>query len=217
MIAGLAAHQCYSSSRSYIYGWAVLLCVLGLLWLVVFDVGGPLLWGRETLLVGLGLIAGWRYGWQALHAARALVYRRIVFPRLRRAALAAGANDAAHVYVVVLSYRMSSELNAAVYSALVRDLQHYGRPATIVACVSDIGDTAQLESVARRAKGLRFVPLQQTKLGKRDAMERALDVLVRLHPVERSVVVLIDGDTLSGARHYSCLHSAAARHRRCRR
>ncbi len=196
MSSALAEHERHSTTGSYLSGWLLLACVLGFLWLVVATTPGNLLWAHSGILFGLGAVALWRYGWQATHALRAFTYRRVVFPRLRRAA--DSAPDAAHVYVVVLSFRMSAELNAAVYAALVRDLQHYGRPATIVACVSDRSDVSQLNGLSRAAQNIRFLPVQQSKLGKRDAMERALDLLVRLHPVEDSVVVLFDGDTFIG-------------------
>ena len=191
----LGQHQSESTAQSYRRGWALLLIVLACLWLTAVSAGSALLYGQHGVLFGLGLIACWRYGWQATHGARALFYRTVVFPRLRRAVTGAPAADATHVYVVVLSFRMSSEVNAAVYSALIRDLQHYAQPATIVACVSDPSDRLQLDQLARDRKLIRLVPLQQSRLGKRDAMERALDWLVRLHPSEGSVVALIDGDT----------------------
>ena len=189
----VAAHQRYSTAQSYLFGWIVLLAVFGALLFIMSCSSGQLLDGHVSLLFGLGAITFWRYSWQAVHGVRALVYSRIVFPRMRRAALPAV--EASHVYVVVLSFRNQSELNAAVYSALVRDLQDYGRPATIVACISDHGDIVQLDRLADKAQGICVLPLQQSRLGKRDGMERALDLLVRLHPVEGSVVALVDGDT----------------------
>ena len=189
----LAAHRRYSTAQSYLYGWVVLVAVLTILLLIMSFSSGQLLNVPLSVLFSLGVITCWRYGWQAVHGLRALIYSRIVFPRLRRAAVQAA--EATHVYVVVLSFRMQSEVNAAVYSALLRDLRNYGRPATIVACVSDHADVVQIDQLVRPADNICLLPLLQSRLGKRDGMERALDLLVRRHPVAGSVVALVDGDT----------------------
>jgi mannuronan synthase len=144
-------------------------------------------------LVALGAIGIWRYSWAAVHLTRAVIYQFFAFPRLRRDA--EGTPSAMHVYAVVLSYRMAPEINAAVYSALARDLKDYGRPATIVGCVSDPGDAEALRGVKLGA-GIELVVIQQSNLGKREAMERALSLLASRPVPPASCVVLMDGDTV---------------------
>lgn len=186
----LAKYSTRSPAASYAIGWAwfaLLAIVAG--WALIAAPSSPV--GRG-LLFGLGFISLWRYSLAAIHAVRALLYRQVVFPELRRAA--ESAPQASHVYVVVLSFRMPPELNAAVYGALVRDLVAYGRPATVVACISDVGDLSVLEPLRAHAS-VHLVTVQQSTLGKRDAMEMGLHRIADLHPLPGAVVVLLDGDT----------------------
>lgn len=182
-----------SRPLSYGVGWALLgLIVLGAI--AVIDASGlPHETHPAGLILGLGALATWRYGWATLNAVRAVYYCSIAFPRRRRAAVVA--KPASHVCVVVLSFQMDNLLNAAVYEALLRNLAAYGQPATVVACVSDQADVAQLRML-EVPSNVQLVPLQQSKRGKRDAMERGLDFLADTPIPPGAVVVLLDGDTL---------------------
>ena len=40
----------------------------------------------RLLIVTLGVLAIWRYGWWSLHLVRSSIYARLVFPKLRRRA-----------------------------------------------------------------------------------------------------------------------------------
>src|SRR5438128_922892 len=42
--------------------------------------------GASTMVVSLGVMAAWRYGWWFLHFVRSTIYSRLVFPRLRKRA-----------------------------------------------------------------------------------------------------------------------------------
>jgi hypothetical protein len=74
-------------------------------------------------------------------------------------------------------------------------LEDYGRPATIVACVSDPGDAEALRGV-KLGERIELVVIQQSDLGKREAMERALSLLASRPVPPNSCVVLMDGDTV---------------------
>lgn len=144
-------------------------------------------------VITLGAIAAWRYSWAAINLMRAVAYQFGVFPHCRRS-LPVGVN-ASYIYVVVLSYRMGAEINAAVYGALIRDLKRHGRPATIVACISDQTDIEVLEAF-RDLANVRVIGLKQSNKGKRDAMERGLALFARDNPPPGAIVALMDGDTL---------------------
>jgi len=133
----------------------------------------------DPSLITLGAIATWRYSWAAINLS-ALSLTNLLSSRASDAALSRGAN-APHIYVVVLSYHMGAETNAAVYGALIRDLKRHGRPATVVACISDPVDFAVLNAFHNLGK-IRLIPLQQSNKGKRDAMERGLALLARSNP-----------------------------------
>jgi mannuronan synthase len=188
----LADYQSCSSTISYVVGW-ILLCGMFTASMIIAAMCGMPEVSPGVPLITLGAIATWRYSWAAINLMRALAYQFGAFLDLRRA-LPVGGN-ASHIYVVVLSYRMGAEINAAVYGALIRDLKRHGRPATIVACISDQMDIEVLEAFGDLGN-VRVIALKQSKKGKRDAMERGLALLARDNPPPGAIVALMDGDTL---------------------
>ena len=155
---------------------------------------------RRGTLLAFGAVGVWRWSWAGLHVLRTLVYKHVAFPRLRRAASRAGCPPT--LYVLVTSYRMSQELNAAVYGRLLDEVARYGVEAFIVACVTDPADAAVLEGlVAHRddlPEGTALHVMMQAGKGKRPAMAEALRAIVGRQPPPGSQVVLMDGDTLLG-------------------
>jgi glycosyltransferase Alg8 len=169
----------------------------------------PAVWdpqSREFIII-LGVIGAWRYGWGAVHLARSLVYRKVVFPRWRRALgrLAAATPDgaapvrAAEVYCIVTSYRIRAETTVAVYRALIAELRRYGQPATIVATIVELGDQRLLKRLFQSLSPpdrLRLVLVRLPGTGKRAALATALRGVSRLRPAPGAAVVVMDGDTV---------------------
>lgn len=150
------------------------------------------------LLATVGLIGAWRWSWAALHLARSMLWRWAAFPRLRR--LADAAPKPAGVAVLVTSYRMSAELNAAVYGSLFAELARLGVPGTVAACVTDLADIEVLEWLFHAQPGLPpgtvLRCLLQDGTGKRSAMAAGLHEIARSTWRPGSVLVLMDGDTV---------------------
>lgn len=157
----------------------------------------PALWGT---MASIGLVALWRWSWGALHLLRALIYRWRVFPAIRRKARSAPRPPA--LYVLVTSYRMSVEANAAVYGSLFDEVAAYGAPSFIVACITDPADARIIGALfdARRNMpsgcSLRFITQDGT--GKRSAMAEALAAIAEHYPLPDAQIVLMDGDTVLG-------------------
>ena len=190
----LLEHERHSSFISHVVGWIVLLGVVSVCLAYILMFGLPPV-DKHPAVFFLGFIGLWRYSWQLTHLTRSFLYQFFVFPRLRRS-LAPGI-EASHVYVVVLSYRMGAELNTASYGALLADLKSLGRPATVVACITDPVDFQVLASLAENSL-VRIIPLLQSGRGKRDAMDHALAVLASENVPPGAVVALMDGDTVIG-------------------
>ena len=170
-----------------------------LMLLAVLPPGLPTVRPSATILV-FGTVGLWRWSWAGLHLLRALIYKRIVFPGFRRAA--ARAPRPANLYVLITSYRMAPELNAAVYARLLDEIAVYGVPAFIVACVTDPADATVIAHVIERRhdlpEGTALHVAMQAGTGKRPAMANALRAIMQRRPPPGSQVVLMDGDTLLG-------------------
>lgn len=163
---------------------------------------------REFVVI-LGLVGAWRYGWNLVHFTRALIYRRLVFPRWRRGAVRMLAAHAAgepvpdprpsEVYCIVTSYRIQAETTAACYHALIDELLRYGRPAMIVASVVELADERLIKRLFQQRGApaemrLLFVRLPAT--GKRVALATSLRAVSRLRPAGDAAVVVMDGDAI---------------------
>ena len=186
-----------SSGRSYAVGLIINFAgwIIVLAWLMSEHPDGLLQMVTEhsATFAVFGVIAMWRYLWLATHFCRAMIYQYVTFPRVRLASQNAG--KASHIYAVVLSYRMESDVNATAYMAIARDIAHYGCAGTIVACISDQADIDLLESLPLPAC-VRLIPLMQSGRGKRDAMERALTFLANESRPANACLALIDGDSV---------------------
>ncbi|WP_372001085.1 glycosyltransferase [Tistrella mobilis] len=165
--------------------------------------------GTTVFIATIGIIGIWRYSWAAMHYVRAFRYKFFVFPRIRAAADAARL-PLPYFYILVTSFRMSAQMNAAVYGRLIDEIAACGSGATIIAGVTDPADIEVLRRVVRRhAESARVVllPVFQAGKGKRHAMADALELIAARHPKPGSQVILMDGDTLLGE---GCLARAAS-------
>ncbi|CAH2603911.1 Glycosyltransferase family 2 protein [Rhodovastum atsumiense] len=167
-------------------------------------------WG---LVLGVGIIGLWRWSWGGLHLLRALIYRWLVFPRIRRAAELQPPPRS--LFVLVTSYRMKTATNVLVYGKLFDEIQRIGVPAFIVACITDPADAQIIGQMFRNCdalpEGTTLRIIAQTGTGKRSAMAEALEAIAAQHPLPGAQVVLMDGDTLlsSGTLSRTCSVLAA--------
>lgn len=163
----------------------------------LFDPGA-----REFVLL-LGLVGIWRYGWGAVHLARALLYQKRIFPQLRRAAEAlAAAPDGPRVpelVLVVTIWRIPPETTAAALRAALEEAARTGLPTTLVVALVEPADLRLVKAVVARAPAeLRFrvaiVRLPPT--GKRPALAAALRAVARRRVDPEAAVVVMDGDAV---------------------
>ena len=152
-------------------------------------------------LIVVGAIGIWRYSWAALNFARALVYLKWAFPRLRRRAEAAYAQRpiAAHAYFLTTSYKIDVDTTTRVYHSIFRAAQASTGGASIVASVVDAADARLIRQIfAGMPYDMSRVALlidQIPGTGKRDALARSLRLIARAAPTRHDVVIFVDGDS----------------------
>lgn len=194
----LPEYQARSGYRSYLAGTAI---YLGALMLLIALTPANLTFNR-MLLLPFGAVGIWRWSWGGAHLVRAVIYKRLVYPGLRRRS--ASAPPPSHLYVLVTSYRMRAEINSAVYSRLFAEIADYGVPALVVAAITSAADQWVIGQAFERQAGLpdgcRVVFHRQKGTGKRTAMAQCLRTIIRQHVPPDAQVILMDGDSLIGAR-----------------
>lgn len=162
----------------------------------------PAVWQPDALefVIILGLFGAWRFGWGAIHLARALIYRRLVFPEWRRDADAqAHTAHAAPVYVVITSYRIRGETTIRAYQAAIAEAVRYGGPVTIVAAIVELADQRAIKRLFQDMSlpaEVRLMFVRRPGIGKRHGLACALRAISRERPVADAAVVMVDGDTL---------------------
>lgn len=154
----------------------------------------------QQFLLIIGIFGVWRYSWGATHLVRSVIYRKLVFPRWRKQAIATG--DAArpsHLYLLVTSFRIPTETTRQVYASVIEEALRYDAPTTIVASLVEMSDERLVKDMFRSYNPpphirLTLVRLQGT--GKRDGLACAFRAISREHPPEGFLVAVIDGDSL---------------------
>tara|TARA_R110002124_G_scaffold31867_19_gene107719 strand:- start:4909 stop:6471 length:1563 start_codon:yes stop_codon:yes gene_type:complete len=155
--------------------------------------------GSAAFFASIGMIGMWRWSWGGFHILRAYAYTRRVFPMIRRRAEADPLVYNRHVAVVVLSWKMGDQMNAAVFTNLFRDILDYSGSGTVVAAVSSGQDMAVISHVHRATDprgGIRLEFTMQDGTGKRSAMADALACLRDIGVPPDCPGILMDGDTL---------------------
>jgi mannuronan synthase len=192
----LPGHRADSTPAALLAGW-MLLAALALILLALLPEEDVPTAGAALLTIGV--IGLWRWSWAGVHFIRAMIYRRRVFPRLR--AQAEGAPLPPALYVVVTSYRISPEMNAAVYGRLLDEARQLRIPCCVVACITDMADAEVLRLVfdqrrATLAEGSALYLLPQAGTGKRGALVDAINLIQGLGASPHAQMLLMDGDTL---------------------
>lgn len=180
--------------------WRSCLCCAMFLWAAL----GLVLLTPETaarpFVAAVGGVALWRYSWTGVHLLRALVYLKLVFPRLAtQARQAADPVQVSHVYTIVASYDVEEAVFRSVYRALIENLVSIGRPATVIAAITSDRDCAILAELAAgidEGQAITLCAQFQNGKGKRPALAQALRYIQRDMPPADALTVFLDGDVV---------------------
>ncbi len=142
----------------------------------------------------------WRYGWGFLHFVRALVFRRVVFPRQRKAADAVVKQDPPNAFLLVTTFRIDSAVTTRVYKAAFEAALAAPGKATVVASVVETGDQRLIKTLFQKLCGdqdkVDLVIVRIAGTGKRDALAYGFRAIARRTPADDDVVAVIDGDSI---------------------
>src|SRR5262249_45515568 len=155
---------------------------------------------NSLLIVTLGPLAIWRYGWWLLHLVRSNVYARLVFPRLRRRAQKAwsGGRRPPFVHFLVTTYKERPEITERVLESIFAECRRSGIPARIFIATGDVSDERVIENYCSDVEGVaaEIVIVRQNQSGKRAAMGLGLRALSRYGVGTNDIVIFMDGDSV---------------------
>ncbi|AHM03574.1 Alginate biosynthesis protein Alg8 [Roseibacterium elongatum DSM 19469] len=178
--------------------WAIYCSVAIGVWYVALSTPRPEASG--LFFTTIGIIALWRYSWWLVHQVRSRIFLKRVFPRLRAQAERV-ATPLDHVYAVVLSYNIDEADFVKCYASLIDAAVESDVPTTIVASITTDRDRRLLHRAYLAAgcpEKVEIIAQFQKGDGKRSAIGEGLRVVARDCPPDRSVTILMDGDTVLG-------------------
>ena len=175
--------------------------LLGLMVLALLIGASDLAGGREAFVV-IGLLGIWRYSWALLNFARAIWFRRHVYPN-RKAQVTKAYEDRgrpAFAHFLVTSYKIPTDVTLRVYrSIFAAAAMRSEGGAQIVASVVDPADARLIQTLFdRQCRGVKHVRLIIDRIpgtGKRDALAAGLRLIAKTCPTREDVVLLVDGDS----------------------
>ena len=169
--------------------------------MLAFSLPHSALGNAQGVLVVIGVIGIWRYGWATTNFLRAALFLNVVYPRRR--ARAEGAYNArthpAHAYFLTTSYKIEAETTRRVYRSIFQAALNSPGGATIVASVVETADARLIQRIfdtmPMAGSGVTLILDQIPGTGKRDALARSLRLISRQSPSRRDVVIFVDGDS----------------------
>lgn len=155
---------------------------------------------REAIIV-LGVIGLWRYSWAGLNFARAIYFRRWIYPKRKQ--ICQQAYDLrgrpAKAYFLVTSYKIDPEVTLAVYKSVLKAACASEGGTHIIASVVERSDARLIETLFERLSiGFPNVSWQIDRIpgtGKRDALAAGLKKIAAHCPTREDIVILVDGDS----------------------
>jgi len=161
-------------------------------------------WGTadSLLIVTLGPLAIWRYGWWFLHLVRSIVYARLVFPKLRRRAEKAWSDGwrPPFLHFLVPTYRERPEITERVLESIFSECRRTRIPARIFMATGDVSDERVIENYCSNVEPVEaeIVIVRQNQSGKRAAMGLGLRAMSRYGLGPNDLVIFMDGDSILG-------------------
>ena len=161
---------------------------------------GDVDYATNTILI-LGVLGTWRYSWATINFTRAVIFRRLVYPRRKARAHARFKAEGApcHAFFLVTSYMVEPETTVPVYHSIFEAAAKARDGATVVVSVVDGADGRLIQEIYNRINvdmsGVKLIIDRITANGKRDALVQSLNIISRHSPTARDIVIFIDGDT----------------------
>jgi len=157
-----------------------------------------------ALVLGLGPLAAWRYGWWFTHLVRANIYARHAFPKMRRDAdtlWSSGWRPPA-VHFLVTTFKERPEITEAVLESIFAECRAARVPARIFVATGDASDECVIEDYCSRAGDVpaKLIIVRQNQPGKRVAMGLALRAMSRFGVGPDDLAIFMDGDSILGGR-----------------
>lgn len=157
--------------------------------------------GSGQFIVVIGFLATWRYTWGLVHYIRHLIFVHYKFPKLRAKADEGGEDLLPpHVYLLITSFRISTDTTTKVYEAAVHEAVQSGIPTTLIASIVEVSEELLIKSIFERMNppdsNVKLTIIRIPGTGKRDGLAQGFRAISRAMPHPDAIVAVIDGDSI---------------------
>jgi glycosyltransferase Alg8 len=153
-----------------------------------------------ALILGLGPLTVWRYGWWFTHFVRANIYAHWVFPKLRKRAdiLWEGGWRPPFVHFLVTTFKERPEITEAVLESIFAECRETGVPARVIFATGDSSDERVIEDYCARVGDIpaSVIMVRQNQPGKRVALGLGLRAMSRYGVGPDDLAICMDGDSI---------------------
>jgi mannuronan synthase len=159
------------------------------------------IWDPENneVIYIIGILGIWRYLWWANHFARAQIFERLTYPKMRNRAAALWDSGwrPRHIHIQMTTFREHREISEAVIRSIVAEVREAGVPATIWLGSSELSDELKIGNHLKLVGDdcditLRII--RQNQPGKRVAIALILRAMSRAGLGKNDIVIFMDGD-----------------------
>lgn len=153
----------------------------------------------KAITFTLGSLGIWRYGWWFTHAVRAMIYGRIVYPKMRKQGNEIWSSGwrPHHIHFMMTTYREHKEITEMVVRSIVKEVTSSGVAGTIWLGSADRFDEDIIQDfLEREARDVDITLriIRQNVSGKRAAIGLVLRAMCRLPVRDDDLVIFMDGD-----------------------
>ena len=149
----------------------------------------------------IGIVAMWRYTWALLNMIRAVFYKKIYFPAIRKKA--ENIPDdllPEHIFILITTYKIPIEISTKVYRAAIQEAINCKIKSTVIASVVERHEEMFVKSIWSALNPPSHVSLTIVRFagtGKRDGLAVAFRSLTKqTTKLQHSIVALVDGDSM---------------------
>lgn len=160
-------------------------------------------WYYDTvkLFIALGTVGLIRLGIKFAHIIRVLIYKSVIFPKLRQKA-GTSFSSIKELFVIVPTYMEKDWITHAVFRSISLESAKVPIKVTVVVCTNDPGDREHINATLNDfplAKNTRVRIIGQSTKGKRNALADSLRYIRKIaKKPENSLIALMDGDAIWG-------------------
>lgn len=153
----------------------------------------------DLFLLGIGVIAIWRYLWMGAHYLRAYCYINMTFPLWRKQLESIEKKEPEKLYILATFFRIGTVAAARSVHSILAEAQYVSCETMIILSVVEAQDEEMALHIISQydlPSTLKIHIIKAQGKGKRHGLAQALRVVSHDMPEDSALCIIMDGDTV---------------------